>query len=443
MFKSLEYTEIAEKRLERYEDGKCGERGTKNNLQHIFSLYEKKILNLDQLLWLQAYEGFSFLSETTFGRAKELCRLVFRDVLHGEETKDGLTYDGKIYSSLTDDDLIKKMVEKLRSCYKKSGMHDVYPGDGKLIKYLLGGSKFERETLVKLLIASGIGYDRIQDFLGRLAFMKKLSVAVPNELVWIYCLKKGLKWEKATELSEIAEELYNEAIQERAEVEADDRIPYTDENIGGLLDGVPEERFIEEFLVICCKRAAKKSREIKNNEKQYSQTAWIIVKELSVFDVQHYGAELQNEIEKLQNKDLKRDFQRKFKELKEKIQKELEKELSEDSRENFRRKFEKLEEKIQEKLEEELQQGIGTLQRYSERCQKRLKEELPEDSKERVQKELGECQKILEELEEKKIREKLKRKLQKKLSPYSDPKCYSSKKRYLFRSDMLRCYKKC
>lgn len=252
----------------------------------VYALMENNSLKLDEALWYQAWQGFLFLKNLpcrSDNLAAEIRRIVFRNILKGEEitTENGTAYqtsDGKIFSSFTDETLIKKMASALQKCYRNAQVtHDstadhILTTPSHLQKFLLKG-KLERQSLIRLVFALGIEFEDFQKFLSKSAFIRQLSPAVPAELVLRYGVLNNVPWKDIVRLKCVAEEILAK-LQPTDDDDASTTTDFEDSELE-----VPEDEFIENILRPCCNEAVKK---INEGSEQYSLTAWRFVRDHSI-----------------------------------------------------------------------------------------------------------------------------------------------------------------
>lgn len=281
---SLTYTDVAKAEVKSYMNS------LKTNFEGLCELVNKEELTIDEALWVQAYEGFLFLSDMPYDFADKIRRYVFKKVLNGKEVEGGKFEIGegdrrKTYSELTDSELIEIMVAKVQELYRKTGL--AVPSTPVLTGYFTGRVKIKRFSLIKLAFALGMSFDDFQNFLKYSAFMRQLSTAVPRELILMYCLMNGKNWQKYLDLLTYAgHRLQYHLNNPQGKV---NHVPYTHTDIKTadlldnaknrkLSDDLREENFKKAFLEECCANAARKTE----RGVTYSKTAWEIVKTFSI-----------------------------------------------------------------------------------------------------------------------------------------------------------------
>ena len=253
-----------------------------------WDLFNKGQLNVDEILWYQAYKGFKWLSE--FPRknenlASELRRYIFITKLGGTEITHSdknifKLKSGEEYDSLRKEALIEKMVDALNTgLYDQEIFEDIKSNaekftlttnNRKRLKEDLLKGKIERRPLIRYCFALKMHLEKFNQFLSNAAFMRTLSPAVPEDLIIMYCIENNLKWSKVISLQEKAIEYLNENKSTNVEPEFTSVTPQLD---------VSENKFVNEILRNCCREAFAK----KNFESmQYSETARDIFIENSI-----------------------------------------------------------------------------------------------------------------------------------------------------------------
>ena len=276
IFMPLYYTKQANQQLENYERKVYGG----ENAQKIYELLNKEI-SIEDVLWYQAFEGFSFLINPINKNkiiSSNIRRLIFKKFLND-------TISEKDFSN---PDTIKKMIEIMQNCYKNkkltedSTAYKIYTNPQSMQQILNG--KVERQTVIRLLFALGLTRSESDEFLKSI-FMRELSSAVPEELIVIWAMEKEIKdWSVVMRLKEIAAD-YNKTLKKFSQNQCN--IPpnnsynnlYTPQVSFDNLQNMSEENFIENFLKPCCIKAAEK---IDRDDKQYSATSLKFMQDNSI-----------------------------------------------------------------------------------------------------------------------------------------------------------------
>ena len=271
IYNELNYTQNAEKNYINYELAIYGDSSSR-----IYDAMAHGILSFNDILWYQSFEGFAFLSQPAINLATELRRYIFRTVLNGKVIIDGdktvfCISDEERYISLNDPDIIDKMTYCI---------HKYTPNISKtLIKnYLLSGN-ITRKKLIQIIFSLGATKEEFDKILSSGAFFRKLSPAIPNELIMLYCLDNGINdririFKKFQSMSDklIRDILENKEISVNQQENANDIKPDDPTPTGGdiNLKGVSQEDFEKKFLIPCCISSAQKR---DSEKKQYSVTA--------------------------------------------------------------------------------------------------------------------------------------------------------------------------
>lgn len=280
IYYELNYTQNAEKNYMNYELAMYGDSSSR-----IYDAMVRGILSYNDILWYQSFEGFTFLSQSAVNLAAELRRYVFRTVLNGKEIIDGdetvfCISDEECYTSLTDSDIINKMTD----CIHEYNL-DI---SRTLIKdYLLSGN-ITRKKFVQIIFSLGATKEEFDKILSSGAFFRKLSPAIPDELIMLYCLDNGINDRMSIfkKFKAMSDELIRGVLGgEEISVNQQERNNYiifdgptpTGDDIN--LNGVSQEDFRENFLIPCCMSSAQK-RDSEN--KQYSLTARELILKSSV-----------------------------------------------------------------------------------------------------------------------------------------------------------------
>lgn len=229
-------------------------------------LFNKEILDLEDIIWHQTYRGFKFLSEFTLKNerlAAELRRYIFKNILTNNV--------GNACGSLTEKPILQKMAAELKNCFearkvfkdiKKNGEEYQLPLNPQRLKNILLDGNLERRPLIRICFALGMTLKKMNEFLSNAAFMRNLSPAVPEELILIYCIENFLDWEDVLRLQKTADDYMRAHSNIKAAPDYTEETPF--------LAGVKEATFVENILYPCCLRACAK----KNFEhRQYSKTA--------------------------------------------------------------------------------------------------------------------------------------------------------------------------
>lgn len=278
IYDELNYTQNAEKNYMSYELAMYGDSSSR-----IYDAMAHGILSYNDILWYQSFEGFAFLSQPAIDLAAELRRYIFRAVLNGKVIIDGdetvfCISDGERYRSLTDPDIINKMVDCI---------HEYTPDIVKkqIKNYLLSGN-ITREKLIWIIFSLGATKEDFDKILSSGAFFRKLSPAIPNELIMLYCLDNRIndRIRIFKKFQAISDELIRDILEEIS-VNQQERANDINSNgsilTGGDINlrGVSQEDFENKFLIPCCISSAQKR---DSEKKPYSLTARDLIFKSSV-----------------------------------------------------------------------------------------------------------------------------------------------------------------
>ncbi len=274
----------------------------KNDFKDYYALLSNEKITANELLWLQAYEGFSFLTKTQLKNEKiaaEIRRYIFLNQLNGKEdlrlmlTKTGkkvttpvfITGDGKEYESLKDEKLISEMVNVIQRGFKDTNLQeDIYadkiPTNPERMKkkFLLGGET-ERWPFIRLAFALKMSSADFHKILTDGAFFKGLSAAVPREMILLYCLENEIyDWNLVLELQKYANERMEKLNRSKRHVNIH---AYTIDFQGiiPMLKGMPVNQFKTNVLEKNCEYAINK---LDEKEEQYSATAVELIKKSTI-----------------------------------------------------------------------------------------------------------------------------------------------------------------
>lgn len=264
----LDYTKLAKENFINYEDSMY------EGNSYVYDAMNRGYLSYDNILWYQAFEGFKFLSQPCVHLALELRRFIFRNVLNGNENKGVYSLpDRTSYDSLTNPKLIDRMVEIILK-YNK----DV--SKKRIQSYLLNGD-ITRELLIKTVFFLGADREEFDKILSSGAFFRKLSPAVPKELIMLYCFEKNLNDRVKTfkELLALASEYLKNA-ETQDKVVPKPTTTYEGECVD--FKCMSQNRFQSEFLIPCCNSVVHK---LDSEGKQFSQTAMDLVSKNSVLEL--------------------------------------------------------------------------------------------------------------------------------------------------------------
>lgn len=263
------------------------------NLDKCYEYIKAGRLSNDALLWYQAFEGFTLLGNYQLKDrplAAELRRYVFEKKLDGKEEllkETGgngkeirktvfRTGDGKTYNSLTDDELINRMVAVIQKSYKEKNIDEdenaleIHVKPNIIKKRFLIGGQAERRPLIRCAFALSMNREDFHRILCRNAFFRDLTTEVPGELIILYCLENEImNWSVVVSLQKYAKDCLSKAdIQGYSPTGT----VYTDDARDiSILHDMDMERFKQTLLKQSCLAARYKKDE---DEKQYSASAF-------------------------------------------------------------------------------------------------------------------------------------------------------------------------
>lgn len=301
----LEYTKLVNKRVEEYEKKLYEE-----TVLDVYQLLGNGKLGIEDVLWYHAYEAFTYLCSVPLRNeqaAAEIRRYIFKELLGGNQKietyrdENGMQavttkyYIGEvIYDSLTEPNIIEKMVKVLQKCYTKrnvlvdEGVADGIPITPSKLRKLLLQASMERRTMIRLGFAMGMSKEELNKLLRSGAFFRELSVAVPFELIVLYCIENGYDdWTFVNKLSQIADsycEDAKEALKQKKKTIDEDKIKflYTKDSQARWekrLSGMELEEFKDKILKPCCRASIYKE---DSAQKQYSKEAFELMLEKSI-----------------------------------------------------------------------------------------------------------------------------------------------------------------
>ena len=307
----LEYTQFAKKNMDEYEKKLYQE-----NVLDVYQLLADGKLSIEDVLWYHAYEAFVYLCDVPLRNEQataEIRRYIFKSVLGGIEKTDiqreeneGQTVTTKyqmgevVYDSLTEPDVIEKMVKVLQKRYMErniltdEGVADGIPITPSKLKKLLLQASTERRTMIRLGFALGMSKKELNKLLGSGAFFRELSVAVPFELIVLYCIENGYEdWRFVNKLSRIADtycEDAKNALKGKKNIDEHKiKFLYTKESQARWekrLSGMELEEFKDKILKPCCQAAVYKE---DSAQKQYSKDALELMLEKSILRDKEMG----------------------------------------------------------------------------------------------------------------------------------------------------------
>lgn len=318
----LDFTEFSEDDIKRFEDNTY-----ENYKFDVYQFMNSRELTVEDVLWYQAYQGFCFLCEMPRKNeqtAAEIRRFLFKEKMHGGEKMvkmEGQTEcqkyflpDGSIYDNLTDSKLLNKMVALIRSGYKKCHIETEvvsllksYDKESHKIKYeyksvniaqtpsvirkFLTQTYTNRDNLLRIAFALELKKDEFNRFLTNGSYLRELSVAVPKELIILYCIEnENYDWNLVNDLLRYVE---------KCKIEPDG-IDFsgmaalvnttTEENLWAKsLRGMRVEQFKDDILRPCCHIAVSKVCYQNGNEVQYSKGALEKMREYSILKDKDQG----------------------------------------------------------------------------------------------------------------------------------------------------------
>uniref|UniRef100_UPI00405617D3 hypothetical protein n=1 Tax=Agathobacter sp. TaxID=2021311 RepID=UPI00405617D3 len=304
MVQDLEYTEFANKNIEM-----CEEKLYQENSIDVYALLAEGKLEMEDVLWYQAYETFSHLCEVPLKNeqaAAEIRRYIFKNLLGGREesyivkeenglqiTKINYCIDESTYSSLTDSELIEKMAGVLQACYKErnifidEGVADEIPITPSKLKKVLLYASIERRSMIRLGFAMGMDKMQLNKLLAGGAFFRELSVAVPFELIVLYCIENDCKdWRLVNKLKRTANAYCREAreFQKKKNKEKYMHTKESEVKWAAKLSGMDIEQFKKTILKPCCEAAVQKEDSV---QKQYSKSAYDMIAKKSILRDRH------------------------------------------------------------------------------------------------------------------------------------------------------------
>lgn len=271
----------------------------KDNSDLYYSLLQTNVITSNELLWYQAFEGFSFLrniGNKNEALAAEIRRYIFLEKLKGNEIvqkatndeKSETTYmleDGRVFHSLRDEELLDRMVKVIQEGYKKTNLtrdetnQNIPINPNRLKKKFLCEGTSERWPIIRLAFALEMSKSDFHKLVKAGAFYRDLSIAVPKEAILLYCLENDIHdWRIVEELSEYA------GIQIKkyqGKVHNPDSIQTMGLIVGQekRLENMTIDNFKNNVLNICCAYATTRQDE---DEKQYSATALKIIEKYSI-----------------------------------------------------------------------------------------------------------------------------------------------------------------
>ena len=271
----------------------------KDNSDLYYSLLQTNVITSDELLWYQAFEGFSFLrniGNKNEALAAEIRRYIFLEKLKGNEIvqkatnyeKSETTYileDGRVFHSLRDEELLDRMVKFIQEGYKKTNLtrdetnQNIPINPNRLKKKFLCEGTSERWPIIRLEFALEMSKSDFHKLVKAGAFYRDLSIAVPKEAILLYCLENDIHdWRIVEELSEYA------GIQIKkyqGKVHNPDSIQTMGLIVGQekRLENMTIDDFKNNVLNVCCAYATTRQDE---DEKQYSATALKIIEKYSI-----------------------------------------------------------------------------------------------------------------------------------------------------------------
>lgn len=271
----------------------------KDNSDLYYSLLQTNVITSNELLWYQAFEGFSFLKNIgnkNEALAAEIRRYIFLEKLKGNEIvqkatndeKSETTYmleDGRVFHSLRDEELLDRMVKVIQEGYKKTNLtrdetnQNIPINPNRLKKKFLCEGTSERWPIIRLAFALEMSKSDFHKLVKAGAFYRDLSIAVPKEAILLYCLENDIHdWRIVEELSEYA------GIQIKkyqGKVHNPDSIQTMGLIVGQekRLENMTIDNFKNNVLNVCCAYATTRQDE---DEKQYSATALKIIEKYSI-----------------------------------------------------------------------------------------------------------------------------------------------------------------
>ncbi len=303
MVQDLEYTKFAKESVEEYEKKLYQE-----NILDVYQLLADEKLSVEDVLWYHSYEAFVHLCNIPLRNeraAAEIRRYIFEKLLGGFEknciskdengvqiTNTKYCMDEVIYDSLTEPKLIGKMIEVLQKCYKErkvildEGVADEIPITPSKLKKILLYATIERRPMIRLGFAMGMNKKELNKLLGSGAFFRELSVAIPFELIVLYCIENGYDdWRLVNKLKKIADTYCNEAREVLKTKKIDEhKIKHlhtkeSEAKWAARLVGMKLEEFQIKILKACCQAAVYKE---DSADKQYSKDAFELMSEKSI-----------------------------------------------------------------------------------------------------------------------------------------------------------------
>lgn len=271
----------------------------KDNADLYYSLVQMNVITSDELLWYQAFEGFSFLRNIGNKNevlAAEIRRYIFLEKLKGSEIvqkakndeKCVTVYtleDGHVFHSLRDEELLERMVKVIQEGYKKTNLtrdetnQNIPINPNRLKKKFLCEGTSERWPIIRLAFALEMSKSDFHKLVKAGAFYRDLSIAVPKEAILLYCLENDIHdWRIVEELSEYAGiqiKKYQGKVQNPDSIQTMGLIVGQEKR----LEKMTIDDFKNNVLNVCCAYATTRQDE---DEKQYSETALKIIEQYSI-----------------------------------------------------------------------------------------------------------------------------------------------------------------
>lgn len=276
------------------------------NSKLLYRLLNDQQLSYEELLWFQAFESFSLLSNSPYKDerlASEIRRYIFLRKMGGHEElidsflpdgkdKETLVYvtdDGNIYNSLIDEGLINKMIALLQQCYKDAHLSEdetayTIPTNPNRIRRILIDGTIKRRSLIRLAFALKMDRNSFHEFISGAAYLRKLSSAVPSDLILLYCIENEIyDWRIVVKLQNIASEyifqMKNKVVLDGGNLNPPKYTDTIDDDMISDLLHLSIEDFCSKILKPCCHAALYKS---DKDEKQYSATAFSLIHDFSI-----------------------------------------------------------------------------------------------------------------------------------------------------------------
>lgn len=245
----------------------------------LYALVDEGKADVDDVLWYQALNAYMDLCGYAYQEAmsaRAIRRCIFQKKLKGTvalSEQDGLRLyhlpDGSTYTSLKDEQLMRRMVQALRESFREchidsdEGVALRIPQTPSALRAFLLEETQDRNSLLRVLFSLKPSLLEMDLLLTEELHRPRLSAAVPKEVIIMYCLEQGqYDWNYVNRLQVMANEYTRKCDLKALQQQLPTRGHYTRDMENPWLYSlpcIPEAEFLCKVLYPCCEEALVKS----------------------------------------------------------------------------------------------------------------------------------------------------------------------------------------